>query len=348
MFKLNVQGKLFASALPLDLKNTPTYYIEMGEEPVSDRGWCFQERMLSNRVLHFGRDQLYFECLEGFRSEDGIFMEDRFVSSQELRQSRHSLGSTQSRSSDLLQLWYRIVHLYSFRKLTNQRDKLTALGGIASLFAEKLEDQYFAGIWRKSMIEGLLWLGLPLTEMEEEKKPTWSWTAFNGVVDECMLGELQPLANVLDCGVELEGQNPFGTVRSGWMKLEASYVPVILEKSENLANDPGTADMPKYSKHLAFRSTRGNGTDLYARFDSSGRKHVETEGLARSKLIFALVLAKSYYEGSHGDRMYQALLVTPVDRKDGYMFRRVGFLLTEQGGLSEDELQTSRRTITLV
>lgn len=33
------------------------------------RGWCFQERLLAPRLLHFGRDQRHWECHEGIWSE---------------------------------------------------------------------------------------------------------------------------------------------------------------------------------------------------------------------------------------------------------------------------------------
>jgi len=39
--------------------------------PLSMRGWTLQERLLSNRILHFGEDQIHFECRSGQYSEDG-------------------------------------------------------------------------------------------------------------------------------------------------------------------------------------------------------------------------------------------------------------------------------------
>lgn len=36
---------------------------------LGSRGWCFQERLLASRLLHFGRDQLHWECHEGIWSE---------------------------------------------------------------------------------------------------------------------------------------------------------------------------------------------------------------------------------------------------------------------------------------
>jgi Heterokaryon incompatibility protein (HET) len=36
---------------------------------LGNRGWCFQERLLSTRLLHFGREQFHWECHEGIWSE---------------------------------------------------------------------------------------------------------------------------------------------------------------------------------------------------------------------------------------------------------------------------------------
>lgn len=36
---------------------------------LGSRAWCFQERLLAPRLLHFGRDQLHWECHEGIWSE---------------------------------------------------------------------------------------------------------------------------------------------------------------------------------------------------------------------------------------------------------------------------------------
>jgi len=58
------------------------------------RAWCFQERLLSRRLLHFGRDQLHWECFEGIWSECSTNRQwyDEFTSIDdgELRTSLHS------------------------------------------------------------------------------------------------------------------------------------------------------------------------------------------------------------------------------------------------------------------
>lgn len=40
--------------------------------PLVGRGWCMQERLLAPAILHFGREQLFWECRAGFRCEDQL------------------------------------------------------------------------------------------------------------------------------------------------------------------------------------------------------------------------------------------------------------------------------------
>ncbi|KAF9769937.1 hypothetical protein IL306_012576 [Fusarium sp. DS 682] len=42
---------------------------DVSQGTLAARGWCFQERLLATRLLHFGRDQLHWECHEGIWSE---------------------------------------------------------------------------------------------------------------------------------------------------------------------------------------------------------------------------------------------------------------------------------------
>lgn len=57
--------------LPLYITNQIlfTFPDDVPMGTLASRGWCFQERLLSPRILHFGRDQLHWECHEGIWSE---------------------------------------------------------------------------------------------------------------------------------------------------------------------------------------------------------------------------------------------------------------------------------------
>ena len=54
------------------------------------RGWCFQERLLSPRILHCTRDEIVWECLGMTSCEYGTL--DRFVGTAMLRERHHAAG----------------------------------------------------------------------------------------------------------------------------------------------------------------------------------------------------------------------------------------------------------------
>jgi hypothetical protein len=50
----------------------------------------------------------------------------------------------------------------------------------------------------------------------------------DGIPATGLYGRWEPLATVIDLNVELEGENPYGGVKSGWIKLEAPLLPLFL------------------------------------------------------------------------------------------------------------------------
>jgi Heterokaryon incompatibility protein (HET) len=49
--------------------NAGTFNTEVDCSPLSKRGWTFQERLLSQRIVHFSANFLFFECSTHFASE---------------------------------------------------------------------------------------------------------------------------------------------------------------------------------------------------------------------------------------------------------------------------------------
>lgn len=133
---------------------------------LSDRGWIFQERVLSRRILHFGKDQMFWECNDGSFAEDGHVV---------LRRGLRECGQTEGPFSKLAysavldataplsqetfaSQWVRLVKSYSTLKLTRGEDKLPALSGLAAAFHSHTEDnEYIAGLWRQSLPKQLAW-----------------------------------------------------------------------------------------------------------------------------------------------------------------------------------------------
>ncbi|KLP04887.1 tol protein [Fusarium fujikuroi] len=179
----NLQGQALAFSLPLQEEsfstgclmkdNRPTFplfvdYITLPKEPLSRRGWTLQERVLSHRTLHYSSRQMLFECNEAFRGEDGLFFQARFDTIHQKGSERDAAAidheSEHSTYKDaLLKSWYRLVQLYGQRHLSVPSDKLPAISGLASIFAERLGDQYLAGLWRSDLMVGLCWQDVEVT-----------------------------------------------------------------------------------------------------------------------------------------------------------------------------------------
>lgn len=171
--------------MPSSRKAKPNIYLEdayqeskdpLMNEPLSSRSWCLQERWLSPRKLHFGKMQVYFECVLDFLAEDG----SRYESFRHCNLAL--LVALEKRSSSLDGIpkdsgvsmvegffqhlpkvgrwaggWIDLVQDFTSRKLTYETDKLPALAGLARYLAEKTGDAYLAGLWRNHLLEDLFW-----------------------------------------------------------------------------------------------------------------------------------------------------------------------------------------------
>ncbi|RYP11866.1 hypothetical protein DL767_011269 [Monosporascus sp. MG133] len=189
----------------------------IGGSPLNRRAWVLQERLMAPRVLHFCEDQIAWECSEldaaeslpvGVPRHSGKLKgldprEDGFP----LYKKRVGPEKTFSREEETelgaLEIWRRIVEVYSKTELTHLSDRLIALSGIAKNYHRYIGSQYLAGLWEKNLEGQLLWYvepeftrsiqpGKSLAESEgtfhypgkrpsQEKwgyiAPTWSWAS---------------------------------------------------------------------------------------------------------------------------------------------------------------------------
>jgi len=146
----------------------------LSDEPLSERGWTLQERLLSPRTIHYATDQMYFECESQLESEDGFKFPHTpwslqfCVATQRIPFEDHGLrGGGVSFVPGKYGLdrgggrwnggWISLVENYSTRSLTVSNDKLSAIAGVARVIAEETGDRYFAGVWSRHLIEDLYW-----------------------------------------------------------------------------------------------------------------------------------------------------------------------------------------------
>ncbi|KAF4462599.1 heterokaryon incompatibility [Fusarium albosuccineum] len=125
-------------------------------QPIDQRGWTMQERLMSRRVLHFTTDELVWECNELTECE---------CRRQSQALSRDlSAGRTKTMDT-LYDSWRLLVRAYAKRSLSEEMDKLPAFRGLVARFQQIMgrimgdgkADQYLAGLWRGDLAAQLAW-----------------------------------------------------------------------------------------------------------------------------------------------------------------------------------------------
>lgn len=157
--------------------------------------------------------------------------------------------------------WYDIVSEYSNCYLTEGKDKLPAISGIARILAKRIESRYIAGIWKENLSYGLAW-HVPSQDQRSSLRParypapSWSWASCERRVrwpckacvsprrldlrEPCTTESVRPFAvsgsdtwvPCLDIdNVEillLDENNPFGEVKEGRLKISGKLRSVAV------------------------------------------------------------------------------------------------------------------------
>jgi hypothetical protein len=206
--------------------------------PLFGRGWCFQERVLSSRLLYVTRQEYFFQCRTGNRCECGWTKKVRIGAGQ-AKDAYIAILTDPSRTDfkvsraygKQLQLWERLVADFTSKGLTFGRDKLPALSGIASRMPKEIMGDYLAGIWRNGLVYGLLWeCNTPKKSARSESyvAPSFSWASITGSVSwEIRLQRKHKITTeVLEANCTLKGVDSFGEVTSGSLKLRCLMTEV--------------------------------------------------------------------------------------------------------------------------
>ncbi|KAF2760805.1 HET-domain-containing protein, partial [Pseudovirgaria hyperparasitica] len=165
------------------------------------RAWVFQERMLAARIVHYGRNQVFWDCAELTASEvfpqglpyalDGRAASDRHWRMRLHERKLFEAHQTWGRGDDSIEnFWQLAVGNYTRCNLTKWKDKLKALEGVAVLVEEATGDKYHGGLWLIHLVEQLAWrVATPSQRPAPDPKendihrfPTWSWASIRGMI----------------------------------------------------------------------------------------------------------------------------------------------------------------------
>lgn len=217
------------------------------ESPLVSRGWCFQERQISRRIVHYTENQVLWECRALQASESSPYCRPG-ADGWDLRildKGYDYFGDDRSYKG-----WHHAVQDYSARSLTVFTDKLPALSGLAATVRDyqPADCRYLAGLWGHTFLEDLQWCSLnddqgPTTNTRypEYVAPTWSWASVAGRVsfhfapnNRRTTEDHDPDPNytlkVLEVCVQPSAGDPYGAVRHAVLSCTAGLVAALLRR----------------------------------------------------------------------------------------------------------------------
>jgi len=202
-------------------------------EPLDERAWALQERFTSPRLLLFSQAQVFWHCKAEFGKDGGWIGRDEYYSDLGLSAGRYQRSLLNPDEVDL-ETWKLITIDYSNRKLTDCTDKLPAISSIAAYFAEKLGDEYLAGLWRSTLWVDLCWSVwdsgtasenelYPLERSNKWRSPSWSFMSLDGVIEPSRYsdkGNYTYRPTIISCTVTPQSPNSLlGRVQHGILRI---------------------------------------------------------------------------------------------------------------------------------
>jgi hypothetical protein len=170
------------------LMTTQKHYQRWKNETVwLSRGWTFQERILSRRLMIFTDSQVFFQCKKALWSEDTIF--ENFNSSVTTKGS--ASDDTDVEIDSLLSAFtsYRdMVRDYSRRSFAFQNDALNAFQGVEQYLQgrgpyserRRLAGEFYFGLPESHFDAAMIWtLPYHYQNQRREMFPSWTWIGWN-------------------------------------------------------------------------------------------------------------------------------------------------------------------------
>ncbi|KAF2164177.1 hypothetical protein M409DRAFT_25523 [Zasmidium cellare ATCC 36951] len=173
-----------------------------GSHHLFTRAWVAQEQLLPSRMLHFGREQLWWQCHEAALLSETFPCQRPARRIADGRNPATALrpGVLDAPETDPYRLWSRVVSAYTRRALTKpNQDKLRAIQGIADRIMKHGADEYIHGIFSRHLPRALCWARMEggAHRADPPRAPSWSWASIDGQVS-LMLGYDPKVSTQLD------------------------------------------------------------------------------------------------------------------------------------------------------
>ncbi|KAF4468838.1 hypothetical protein FALBO_4249 [Fusarium albosuccineum] len=154
--------------------------------PLFSRAWTFQERVLPQRVVHYGETELIWECntmcdCECAASREILASWDwqkstKVISAEMMSQPKHG--------PEFRRTWAVLMRRFSLTQLSFDADRLPSLSGLVQELECDDTGRYLAGLWERELPWMIGWMSMgrdACRPSSTPKPPSWSWTSVENV-----------------------------------------------------------------------------------------------------------------------------------------------------------------------
>ncbi|PVH76471.1 HET-domain-containing protein [Cadophora sp. DSE1049] len=323
-------------------------FLGSSDGPLNQRGWVFQERYLAPRVVHFTKDQIFWECHELVASETLPFgISDAVSAKRAPFQNASALPSDQLNQTK--DQWYELVYEYSRTSLTYGDDRLLAISAIAKRYCSHMgldSTDYLAGVWKTDLPVSLLWYqtsgkSAPIFDSEGESTiaPSWSWASiltrieyFNQVIGD----ELVVHTEVMQTTIHRRSPNYFDGAISCRLRLRGPLCKVhryIIDGQPELRilNDQKNTEAILRESYYGLSIPDGTG-DIFVTWDTSRKAVVQylndknVHDSTPSEFVLLRIASQANGEAIH----VRGIVLQRTDLNG--TFRRVGYFYIQYEG----------------
>ncbi|KAK1728685.1 heterokaryon incompatibility protein-domain-containing protein [Colletotrichum acutatum] len=248
-----------------DALERPALHRDLERSSWNNRGWTFQESLLSPRIIYFGSHMSHFVCEDVVTSENGD-MDRNFIHGRLQITVRRALGKPHMEldcianiNTNVYSCW-ESVHKVQRRAWTCHEDIFPGLAGIAQAFATLTSDTYLAGLWKNDLHHQLVWhMPRPpagelasvvhgLQHADPYIAPSWSWASRTAYQESLIIREISIDNNevvkgnlvrsnksipcqtrfdlaLIDYRMDLRDKNCFGALTGGFLRLKGRICP---------------------------------------------------------------------------------------------------------------------------
>jgi hypothetical protein len=221
-----------------------------------------------------------------------------------------------------------IVEEYSKKNLTQESDRLIALYGIAqSIKQQYTHDEYVAGMWKKHLLNQLLWM--TYTNLKKARPgyraPSWSWAS---VIGKLMFRDILEVEELGGLGAEVtevsvkttEGKE--GQVTGGYLKIRGKIITgtwKVASPRKEVSKSEKKEKVPLWSEEFAAIPT-----NTYSmKMGDSGRLNflmgypdVEEEGFQKGETVCLAIQKREKPAKSELDKSWSVIVDGLVLKRD--------------------------------